>query len=45
MRLEDVVAVVSGGASGLGRATAERLVADGARSASAGVEPGLDSRE
>ena len=31
MRLEDVVAVVSGGASGLGRATVERLVADRAR--------------
>jgi NAD(P)-dependent dehydrogenase (short-subunit alcohol dehydrogenase family) len=30
MQLEDVVAVVSGGASGLGRATIERLVADGA---------------
>jgi NAD(P)-dependent dehydrogenase (short-subunit alcohol dehydrogenase family) len=31
MRLDAVVAVVSGGASGLGRATVERLVADGAR--------------
>jgi NAD(P)-dependent dehydrogenase (short-subunit alcohol dehydrogenase family) len=31
MRLEDVVAVVSGGASGLGRATVERLVDGGAR--------------
>jgi NAD(P)-dependent dehydrogenase (short-subunit alcohol dehydrogenase family) len=30
MQLEDVVAVISGGASGLGRATVERLVADGA---------------
>jgi NAD(P)-dependent dehydrogenase (short-subunit alcohol dehydrogenase family) len=30
MRLEEVVAVVSGGASGLGRATVERLVAGGA---------------
>jgi NAD(P)-dependent dehydrogenase (short-subunit alcohol dehydrogenase family) len=31
MRLADKVAVVTGAARGIGRATAERLLADGAR--------------
>ena len=31
MRISDVTAVITGGASGLGRATAERLLASGGR--------------
>ncbi|WP_156681276.1 SDR family NAD(P)-dependent oxidoreductase [Sphingomonas profundi] len=42
MNIEGIVAVVTGGASGLGRATAERLVAQGAKVVIADLAPNGD---